>query len=199
MGFYPIQFSTIRRKIIVDSEDVEVGEPVDIGFTFEFEPKFLVVGGGFIEELLETLKRREDIDQLVMFDQIVSISDAIYLKVTESELPQSENLSLMDDGTILFSEICRTPLFDGNGIPLGNIRDVIFSPDQTEFIFSDPDFNQKMAEKGYGQRFEFILPKSYFSFQPGLLSISLSKEEIEEKALKEVLPKKRGKQIIAPI
>ncbi len=199
MGIYPIQFSKIRRKIIVDSEDVEIGEPVDIGFSLELEPKFFVVGGGFIEELLEMLKRREDVDQLVKLDQIESISDAIYLNVAETELLRSENLSLMDEGIVLFSEICRIPLFDGNGIPLGNVKDVVFSPDKTEFIFSDPQFNRQMAEKGYGQRIEFILPKSYFSFQPGLLSISLLKEDIENKALKEVVPKKRGKQVIAPV
>lgn len=199
MGIYPVQFSKIRRKIIVDAGDVEVGEPVDIGFSFTFEPKFLLVGGGFIEELLETLKRRDDVDQLVRLDQIEKISDAIYLNVREEELERSENPSLTQEGIILFSEICRLPLFDGNGIPLGNVRDSIFSPEQTEFIFVDPEFNQRMAEKGYGQRFEFILPKSYFSFQPGLLSISLLKEEIEEKAIRDVIPKKRGKQLIVPV
>ena len=197
MSHPPIQFSKIRRMVIIDCNDVEVGEPVDIGFSLDLTPKFLVIGGGFIEELLEIMERREDIDQIIDLDIIQEISDAIYLKVPETDLPEESNIGTMMTDIILFSQIFQTPMFDIDGLPLGKIKDVIFSSEKTEFIFENPEFNKAMSMRGYGQKLEFKVPKEKLSYQNGLLMLALPKEEIESKIQAQIIAKSRGKQLIA--
>lgn len=181
----------------MDVDDQEIGEPVDLGFDFLLEPKILVIGGGFIEELLEEMKLRDNIDEYVYFDMIDYIDDAIYLNIREEEINRTDNPHLVDNGLLLFTDLTNTPIVDAEGMPMGVVKDVIIEGNQTYFIFSDPEFNQTMHKKGFGQKFEFKLHKSKFTYSHGLLAVSLTVKERDEKTFAQVVSKSRGKQLIS--
>ena len=80
-----IRWSELSKKHIVDKDDVSVGKAVDIDFDLD-GTAFLTVGGGMIEESLERIGLKDDIDLLVPAETIESIGDKIKLKVSKDEL-----------------------------------------------------------------------------------------------------------------
>ncbi|MFW9910564.1 MAG: PRC-barrel domain-containing protein [Candidatus Thorarchaeota archaeon] len=80
-----IRWSELSKKHIIDKDNVAVGKAVDIDFDIDGTAS-LTVGGGLIEESLEKIGLKEDIDILVPAETIESIADDIRLKVSKDEL-----------------------------------------------------------------------------------------------------------------
>ena len=73
------------HKDIVDKDDVKVGRAVDVDFDTD-GTACLIVGGGLIEESLESVGLKADIDVLVPSGHITSIRDKIVLDVSKDDL-----------------------------------------------------------------------------------------------------------------
>jgi sporulation protein YlmC with PRC-barrel domain len=80
-----IRWSELSKKHIIDKDDITVGKAVDIDFAIDGTAS-LTVGGGMIEETLEKIGLKDDIDIIVPAKAIESISDVIKLKVSKDEL-----------------------------------------------------------------------------------------------------------------
>ena len=84
-----IKFSDLQKLDILDKENVKVGRAIDVDFELDGRTA-LIAGGGFIEEKLEAIGLREDVDIIVPFEVIDSINDeSIKLSVTKKELDAS--------------------------------------------------------------------------------------------------------------
>jgi sporulation protein YlmC with PRC-barrel domain len=79
------RWSELSKKHIIDKHDVTVGKAVDIDFDIDGTAS-LTVGGGMIEETLERIGLKDDIDIIVPAETIHSITDHIKLKVSKDEL-----------------------------------------------------------------------------------------------------------------
>jgi len=80
-----IRWSELSKKHIVDKDDVTVGKAVDIDFDIDGTAS-LTVGGGMVEETLERIGLKDDIDIIVPAETIESIADQIKLNVSKDEL-----------------------------------------------------------------------------------------------------------------
>ncbi|MHA2159267.1 MAG: PRC-barrel domain-containing protein, partial [Candidatus Thorarchaeota archaeon] len=63
-----LKYSDIRSKDVVDSKGETVGEVIDWIFDVtdnKLELKYIVLGGGRVEELLESIGAKPDIDPVV--------------------------------------------------------------------------------------------------------------------------------------
>lgn len=80
-----IRWSKIQKMDIIDKDDVKVGRALDIDFELDTSAS-LIVGGGIIEETLEALSLKADIDIIVPSSTIESIGDKIKLKVSKDDL-----------------------------------------------------------------------------------------------------------------
>jgi len=80
-----IRWSELSKKQIIDKNDVRVGKAIDIDFDVDGSAS-LTVGGGLIEESLERIGLKDDIDIIVPAESIASIADDIRLKVSKDEL-----------------------------------------------------------------------------------------------------------------
>lgn len=80
-----IRWSDLTKMDILDQDEVKVGRAVDVDFDIDGTAS-LTVGGGFIEETLESFGIKADIDILVPAKTIASVSDNIKLNVTKDEL-----------------------------------------------------------------------------------------------------------------
>jgi sporulation protein YlmC with PRC-barrel domain len=80
-----VRWSELSKKYIVDKDDVTVGKAVDIDFDIDGKAS-LTVGGGMIEETLEKIGLKDDIDIIVPAETIESIGEQIKLKVSKDEL-----------------------------------------------------------------------------------------------------------------
>ena len=80
-----IRWSELKDKYIVDKDEVGVGKAVDIDFDIDGTAS-LTVGGGIIEETLESIGLKADVDIIVPAETIESMGDRIKLKVSKAEL-----------------------------------------------------------------------------------------------------------------
>lgn len=80
-----ITLSKIENMDIIDNSGVKVGRAIDIDFDVDGTAS-LTVGGGIIEETLEALGLKADVDIIVPASTIESITDIIKLTVSKDEL-----------------------------------------------------------------------------------------------------------------
>jgi sporulation protein YlmC with PRC-barrel domain len=80
-----VRWSELKDKYIVDKDEVGVGKAVDIDFDVDGTAS-LTVGGGIIEETLESIGLKADVDIIVPAETIESMGDKIKLKVSKDEL-----------------------------------------------------------------------------------------------------------------
>jgi sporulation protein YlmC with PRC-barrel domain len=80
-----IRWSKLTKMDIVDKDDVKVGRAVDVDFDTE---GFicLVAGGGFIEETLEDVGLKADVDILVPGTVITAVGEKVQLSVSKEDL-----------------------------------------------------------------------------------------------------------------
>ena len=83
---------------IVDNQGKKVGHAIDIDFDVTGAVS-MIVGGGFIEEKLEALGLKANIDIIVPGDVISSITDKIHLKVTKDELETTMENAIEPEAT----------------------------------------------------------------------------------------------------
>lgn len=80
-----IKYSMLQKMEIIDNQGVKVGHAVDVDFD-ESGAASMIVGGSFMEEKLEALGLKTDVDIIVPGDVISSIRDKIRLKVSKDDL-----------------------------------------------------------------------------------------------------------------
>lgn len=93
-----IRLSSLEDMDILDENGIVVGRAVDIDFDVNGKAS-LTVGGGFIEETLESLGFKKDVDIIVPASTIDAITDSIQLKVS------MDTLGLTMDEALKVSEV----------------------------------------------------------------------------------------------
>jgi sporulation protein YlmC with PRC-barrel domain len=90
-----IRWSELKDRYIVDKDEVRVGKAVDIDFDIDGTAS-LTVGGGVIEETLESIGLKTDVDIIVPAETIESMGDKIKLRVSKDELQLTMDNALED-------------------------------------------------------------------------------------------------------
>ncbi|MHA1924667.1 MAG: hypothetical protein ACXABV_13995 [Candidatus Thorarchaeota archaeon] len=83
-----IKFSDLQKLDILDKDNVKVGRAIDVDFELDGRTA-LIAGGGLIEEKLEAIGLKDDVDIIVPFEVIDSIDESIRLSVSKDELDAS--------------------------------------------------------------------------------------------------------------
>ena len=81
-----MKYSEIRGKDVIDKNGEKVGHIMDCIIDISNNKvalKHLILGGGFIEELLESIGARPDIDPVVNVEDLDAISDKVHLLVSK--------------------------------------------------------------------------------------------------------------------
>ena len=80
-----IRLSALEKLDIKDENGEWIGRAIDVDFDTDGS-SWLIVGGSFVEEKLEAVGLKADVDIIVPSDTIESIGDTIKLKVSKDEL-----------------------------------------------------------------------------------------------------------------
>ena len=85
IGMGEIRWSDLTKMDIFDKDDVKIGRAVDVDFDKD-GTACLIVGGGLVEETLETVGLKSDVDILVPSTHVVAIRDKVILDVSKDDL-----------------------------------------------------------------------------------------------------------------
>ena len=145
-----LKYSDIRSKDVVDSKGETVGEVMDWIFDAtdnKLELKYIVLGGGRVEELLESIGARPDIDPVVKQEDIDSISDKVYLKVDGESLKKTIDPGVLAETDMTFSRLSDIKVVDSDNFKIGFVIDVWFDLDNMMWLLLGGGFFEELLER----------------------------------------------------
>lgn len=145
-----LKYSEIKNREVIDVNGEKIGNVNDAIFDISednIELRHFVLGGGLVEELLESIKIRPDIDPVVSIDHIESISDKIYLNVSKSKLMKTIDSGVLTDSQLKFSQLSKINIHDSDGFKIGNMIDLWFDKESTMWFLIGGGFFEELLEK----------------------------------------------------
>jgi sporulation protein YlmC with PRC-barrel domain len=179
-----LKYSDIRGKEVIDSDGDPAGEVIDWVFDCtenKLTPKFIVLGGGRVEELLESIGARPDIDPIVNLEDVDSISDKVYLKVDADTLKNKMDPGVLCDDDIPFTKLSEIKVVDNDKFKIGFVIDVWFDEDNMMWLVLGGGFFEELLERLKAQPDIDLLVPPYFidSISKDMIKLNVSKFQLE--------------------
>jgi sporulation protein YlmC with PRC-barrel domain len=138
----------MKNKDIVDSEGEKIGRVIDFHFT-QSDGKIaltsVVMGGSRIEEFLESIGAKKDIDPFFPIDVIDKYeNDTLYLKVPYKKLTEPVTLGKNE---FRLSDLGGCEIIDVDKNKIGKIKDVIFDDKHRPWFVVHGGFFEESFEK----------------------------------------------------
>ncbi|OLS29576.1 MAG: hypothetical protein ThorAB25_15750 [Candidatus Thorarchaeota archaeon AB_25] len=198
-----LKYSDIRSKDVVDSNGEKVGEVMDWIFGCgenKLNPKYIVLGGGRIEEFLESIGTRPDIDPVVRLEEVDSISDKVYLKVDSDSLKKTIDPGVLDESDFTFSKLTDIKVVDSDGFKIGFIIDIWFDEDNMMWLLLGGGFFEELLERLKAQPdIDLLVPPHFIEdISKNEIKLSISKFQLESTCEDEYSKLKRQLEGAAP-
>lgn len=198
-----LKYSDIRSKDVVDSNGEKVGEVMDWIFGCgenKLNPKYLVLGGGRIEEFLESIGARPDIDPVVKLEDVDSISDKVYLKVDSDSLKKTIDPGVLDESDFTFSKLSDIKVIDSDGFKIGFVIDIWFDEDNMMWLLLGGGFFEELLERLKAQPdIDLLVPPHFIeSIDKNEIRLTISKFQLESTCEDEYNKLKRQLEGAAP-
>lgn len=179
-----LKYSDIRGKEVIDSNGNKIGEVADWIFSCGeniLDLKYIVLGGGRIEEFLESIGVRPDIDPVVRLEDVDSISDKVYLKVDGESLKNSIDPGVLAETYITFSKLSDVKVIDADGVKIGFVIDVWFDEDNVMWLILGGGFLEELLERLKAQPdIDLLVPPHFIeSIDKSEVRLSISKFQLE--------------------
>lgn len=179
-----LKYSDIRSKDVVDSNGEKVGEVMDWIFDCadnKLDLKYIVLGGGRVEELLESIGARPDIDPVIKLEDVDSISDKVYLKVDGESLKKTIDPGVLSETDITFSKLSDIKVIDSDGFKAGFVIDIWFDLDNTMWLLLGGGFFEELLERLNAQPDIDLLVPPYFikTLNRNEIKLSITKFQLE--------------------
>ena len=179
-----LKYSELKKKDVIDSNGERIGEVIDSTFNYSdnrLELKHIVLGGGVIEELLERIKARPDIDPVCNVSDIDSISDKVYLNVDKESLCKTMDKGISTDSDFLYSNISKMKVVDVDGIRLGNVIDLWFDKASHLWLILGGSFFEELLERLHAiPDIDLLVPHDDIeSIKKGVIKLKKTKFQLE--------------------
>ncbi|MFW9920648.1 MAG: PRC-barrel domain-containing protein [Candidatus Thorarchaeota archaeon] len=179
-----LKYSEIRKKEVVDSNGETIGEVIDSTFTISnnrLELKHIILGGGRIEELLEKIRARPDIDPICNVSDIDSISDKVYLKVDKDSLCKTMDKGVFTNSDFRYSEISKMKVVDADEIKIGGVIDLWFDTASNLWLVLGGSFFEELLEKLHAiPDIDLLVPQDDIeSIKKGVIKLKKTKFQLE--------------------
>ena len=146
-----LKYGQLKNKDVVDSQGQPVGRVVDFIFTVEgtkLQPKYIVLGGGRVEEFLESIGARPDNDPVFTTQVMESVDeDKIVLCADHDMLKSTLDSDVIGENDRKFSEISKIKVIDADNIKVGNVIDVWFADDGEVYLLLGGGFFEETLER----------------------------------------------------
>jgi sporulation protein YlmC with PRC-barrel domain len=170
-----LKYSEIRSKDVVDSKGENVGEVMDWIFGCgenKLDLKYIVLGGGTVEEFLESIGARPDIDPVIRLEDVETISDKVYLKVEKDSLKKTIDPGVLNEEDYTFSKLSDIKVVDSDDIRIGFVIDIWFDKESVMWLVLGGGFFEELLERLKAQPdIDLLVPPHFIE--------SISKTEIK--------------------
>ena len=123
-------FSNLSQFKVEDKDGKALGKPGDALFSKDMKIDSLILFGGLLEEKMEDLGLRENIDPIVPLSAIKSIDEKkrkIVLNVAKKELKTTNADYNAPEGLIQYIKLKKIPIFEKNNEKIGRVIDIFFN------------------------------------------------------------------------
>lgn len=138
----------MKNKDVIDSTGKRIGRLIDLHFSWEdgkVQLKSIVLGGSRIEEFLESIKVKPDIDPFFSLDVVDRFEDGkLHLSVEYEKLSEPVKLG---EKEMRLSELSKLKIIDADGNKIGNIIDAWFDADSRLQFIIGGGFFEELFEK----------------------------------------------------
>lgn len=182
-------FGQLKKKKTISSDGKVVGKNlIDIAFDPTLEISHFIVGGGFVEELMESLKLKEDIDPIFDVNSIEEVGDTIKLAVKEKEIGELLDGCCVPDDNYKLSDLMKMDVIDKAGTKIGRINDVAFFDDDClSFIIGGSATEEFLEKIGVIPDIDLIVPRQNItSVQDKAIKINLTRDELTTTLAEEI-------------
>ena len=183
-----VKFSNMKNKPIVDSKGDKIGRIIDFHFTYtDGKMKFssIVMGGSRIEEFLESIGAKKDIDPFFSIDLIDKYeNDTLYLKVPYQKLTEPITLG---DNEFRLSDLGDCDVIDIDANNIGKIKDVIFDDKHRPWLIVYGRFFAESFEKlGIKADIDPLIPPEFIKqLTKDVMTLKYSKMQLKTTAEQE--------------
>ena len=179
-----LKYSDIRNKDVIDSKGQKVGEVNDWIFGCGeniLNLKYIVLGGGRIEEFLESIGARPDIDPVIRLEDVESISDKVYLKVDSATLKKTLDPGVLDEADFTFSKLSDIKVVDSDGMRVGFVIDIWFDKESVMWLVLGGGFFEEFLERIKAQPdIDLLVPPHFIEeINKNEIRLRLSKFQLE--------------------
>lgn len=191
-----MKYSDIRGKDVIDSNGEKVGDIIDCIFDVSENKivlKHLVLGGGMIEELLESIGARPDLDPVCNVSDLDSISDKVYLKVSKESLKKTIDPGVICKTDLNFSKIGKLNLVDADGLKIGHIIDIWFDLNSRMWLVLGGGFLEELLERLKVQpEIDLLVPMDFIkTIDSHTITLNKTQFELEAKCESEYQKEKK--------
>jgi sporulation protein YlmC with PRC-barrel domain len=148
---YDTKYTGLKKKEVIDVDGDKLGKVMDFIITVDgtkLTPKSMIIGGGRIEELLEAIKVKKDVDPIFDIDQIdVVEEDVIRLKVDGEKLCDTYCDTAILDNDIKLSELSKAKVIDSDDFSIGNVIDIWWDTEGDIWLVVGGGFFEETMEK----------------------------------------------------
>lgn len=179
-----LKYSDIRSKDVVDSNGEKVGEVNDWIFGCgenKLNLKYIILGGGRVEEFLESIGVRKDIDPVVPLEDVDSISDKVYLKVEKASLKKTIDPGVLHEDDFTFSKLSDIKVVDSDGLRVGFVIDIWFDKENVMWLVLGGGFFEELLERLKAQPDIDLLAPPHFidTISKNEIKLTISKFQLE--------------------
>ena len=183
-----VKFSKMKNKPIVDSKGDKIGRIIDFHFTHtngKMSFSSIVMGGSRIEEFLESIGAKKDIDPFFPIDIIDKYeNDTLYLKVPYQKLTKPVKLG---DNEFRLSDLGDCDIIDIDANNIGKIKDVIFDHKHRPWFIVHGSFFEESFEKlGIKADIDPLIPPEFIKqLTKNVMTLKYSKMQLNTTAEQE--------------
>ncbi len=177
-----MKFSEMKNKDVIDRTGKRIGRLIDFHFSWEkdkVELKSIVLGGSKIEEFLESIKVKPDIDPFFSMNVVDCYEDGkLHLSVEYEKLTKPVKLGKKE---MRLSELSKLKIKDADGTSIGNIIDVWFDADgHLQFIIGGGFFEELFERLHIKPDIDLIVTQEFIKeISDGKIHLKLTKYQME--------------------
>lgn len=179
-------FSQLSKYVVRDVNNKKIGHVGDLLFNKEdWSLNSFIIYGSFIEEKLEALRLKDDVDPIVPKEFIdnETVADKI-IQITKPEHKLAKTFTGWEpkDEVHQFSKLKKLKVLDENGKDVGNVIDILFGGDGSKnLVISGSNLVQLFDPFHITHFNEILVPTRYITnITKKQISLSVSKEELDK-------------------